>query len=254
MRVSLRAPGLHRHSFPPALPRILRIYTPGGCEGASSILLGMSGRLKTWSALVLLALAAPGCNSLCREGAYCSNNFRVDCRDSGEIWGGNDQTFTDCGRFTCVDLGRDAKCVIGAGKDPKCPADGIHDLCDGATYYRCELGYRTAQKDCKDPNICVPGAQGCVLSAERCTSSPPTCSGNYLLLCKQGYYVQGIQCQKCDSGSCTQDAPGCSMNKSPYVCLNDVLWKCDGDRLSFHSDCGRIGLRCNAELGECALP
>jgi len=191
----------------------------------------MMGVLKVWFAVLVLVLAAPGCNAVCGQGASCSNNFREDCVDRGELWGGNNLVITNCRGFTCVDFGNDAKCVHGSGPDPMCPADGVHDLCDGNTYYQCVFGYRAAQKDC-DPYTCVPGARGC---------------GNH----------------DCPSGTtCTQESPGCSETDSRYVCSGDSLWEClpgdeddpADDQLRFSSDCEFVGLSCNAELGECVLP
>jgi hypothetical protein len=183
----------------------------------------MAGPLKVWAALLVLVLA-PGCNAVCGEGATCENNFRVDCRDRGELWGGNNQVHTNCGSLTCVDFGNDAKCVLGGGKDPLCPAKGTHELCDGAIYYSCQEGYRTAQKDCGAPTACVPGRRGCSSSTE------------------------------CTLAVCSEENSGCSENELPHTCRGDVLWTCTGDRLTFHSDCDRVGLNCHADLAECALP
>jgi hypothetical protein len=186
---------------------------------------------KVWPALFVLVvvLAAPGCNAVCGQGASCNDNAREDCVDRGEVWGGNNLVVTDCGRFTCVDFGQDALCVHGSGKDPLCPADGVHDLCDGSLYYRCVFGYRAAQKDC-GTSTCDPGRRGC-----------------------------GIK--ECASGTtCTRESPGCSQSESRYVCSNGSLWVCSPgdtpaeDMLTFHSDCDYMGLSCNTELGECALP
>lgn len=177
-----------------------------------------------------LLFVASGCNAVCGEGATCSNgNFREDCVDRGEIWGGNNLVVTDCQDFTCVDLGNDALCVYGTGIDPMCPEDGTHHLCDGTTYYYCVFGYRAAQKEC--PSGCVPGNRGC---------------------------GTGVGCPP--QTTCMRDAPNCSQGETRYVCESGALWTCApaddpaDDKIVLNQDCEYMGLNCHAELGECALP
>lgn len=221
-------------------------------------------RLRLTALLGLLGLTTgagtlPGCvpgDECSEQQGQCHDNVLWTCYRSNEdtprwVWGKQ-----DCGAGFCRQTTTGtALCAVEATPAPACLGNSVNSTdyarctADGRLVL-CNSGYiETVFATCARPELCVPSAQACALSAtmdDRCrsTASGSTdsqlalCDSQHLLSCSGGYLIGD---HDCGPGTCYRADPQfrieCVMSATPdarCVALPDdpvrhAKQGCDGD-------------------------